>query len=221
MQELTLRELQQVSLELLLDVHHFCEVYNIRYSIAYGTLIGAIRHKGFIPWDDDIDIMMPRPDYERFCREYFSYKYKLIYYGNDKTALAGFARVVDCNKTHYQTERPWTNQESGVWIDIFPIDGVEDNANDYAKRYNNLRKKCELIYKFRRQNHHINKEDSFWSIIKTYFAKVIGLNGVIPSFLLKMMINQQHATRLYSPCICQFSICNILLSFQIPIKTAS
>lgn len=191
MQELTLKELQDASLDILVDIHNFCTQNIIKYSIAYGTLIGALRHKGFIPWDDDIDIMMPRPDYERFCKEYQSNKYKLIYYGNDKTAFAGFARVVDCDKTHYQTERPWTKQESGVWVDIFPIDGVESKAEDYTSRYKHLRNMCNFIYKFRRQNHHIVREDSLWSLIKTCIAKVISLNGLIPNVLVKKMVAMQ------------------------------
>ncbi len=55
MKELTLRELQLFSLEILKEIHAFCEERGIRYTVAYGTLIGALRHKGFIPWDDDID----------------------------------------------------------------------------------------------------------------------------------------------------------------------
>ena len=66
MSELSLKEIQSQSLEVLQTVHEFCVAEGIQYSLAYGTLIGAIRHKGFIPWDDDIDIIMPRPDYERF-----------------------------------------------------------------------------------------------------------------------------------------------------------
>lgn len=188
MQELTLRELQQVSLEILTEVHQFCISKDIKYSLAYGTLIGALRHKGFIPWDDDVDIMMPRSDYERFCHLFQSEKFKLIYYGNDKTALAGFARVVDCSKTLYRTERPWTKQISGVWIDIFPIDGVEDDEKLYAKRYRQLRKLCSVIYKFRRQNHHISKNDSWWSITKTLIAPIVSLNGYLPYLMLEKMI---------------------------------
>ena len=79
MREMTLEEIQQVSLEILKDVHRFCVENDIKYSLCYGTLLGAIRHNGFIPWDDDIDIMMPRPEYDRFIRLYQSEKgYKLF-----------------------------------------------------------------------------------------------------------------------------------------------
>ena len=72
MKEMTLREVQLFELDILKDVHEFCMANHINYSLAYGTLIGAIRHKGFIPWDDDRDIVMPRPDHDRFCRTYKS-----------------------------------------------------------------------------------------------------------------------------------------------------
>ena len=63
---LELKEIQRGALEILVKVAEVCNQNNFRYSLAYGTLIGAIRHKGFIPWDDDIDIFMPRPDYDAF-----------------------------------------------------------------------------------------------------------------------------------------------------------
>ena len=67
MKKMTLEEIQSVSLDILKDVHAFCVRNDIHYSLAYGTLIGAIRHKGFIPWDDDVDVVLPRPDYEKLC----------------------------------------------------------------------------------------------------------------------------------------------------------
>ena len=66
MTELTMREMQLVSLEILHTVATICEEQNFRYSLIYGTLIGAIRHHGYIPWDDDVDIMMTRKQYEKF-----------------------------------------------------------------------------------------------------------------------------------------------------------
>lgn len=187
MRELSLRDLQQASLDILKDVHAFCEANNICYSIAYGTLIGAVRHRGFIPWDDDVDVVMPRPDFERFCKEYCSEHFRLVYYGNDRTALAAFARVVDFIKTDYQTERPWTAQRSGIWIDIFPLDGVA-SQKEYNHRYNKLRRISPIVYKFRRQNHHISPADSFWSRTKTVLARILGLNGWLPSILLKRIV---------------------------------
>lgn len=66
MREIGLEERKKLQLDILLDVASFCEKHGITYFLSSGTLLGAVRHQGYIPWDDDIDIMMPRPDYERF-----------------------------------------------------------------------------------------------------------------------------------------------------------
>ena len=62
---LTMKDTQQIALEILHTVAQICEEQKLRYYLVYGTLIGAVRHHGFIPWDDDVDIMMPRPDHDR------------------------------------------------------------------------------------------------------------------------------------------------------------
>ena len=99
MKEMTLREVQLFGLEILKDVHHFCTLNGIRYSLAYGTLLGAIRHKGFIPWDDDIDIVMPRPDYEKFCKTFKSDAGYDIFSPVEGDCYLGYARVCDLKRT--------------------------------------------------------------------------------------------------------------------------
>ena len=126
---MTLREVQLFGLEILKDVHSFCTLNGIRYSLAYGTLLGAIRHKGFIPWDDDIDIVMPRPDYERFCNSFTSDAGYDIFSPIAGDCYLGYARVCDLKRTWVHS-MPWCKQSpTGMWIDIFPIDGIDINRD--------------------------------------------------------------------------------------------
>ena len=140
MKEMSLQEVQAFSFEILKDVHSFCEANSINYSLAYGTLIGAVRHKGFIPWDDDIDLIMPRPDYDRFCKEYKSDFFKIEIGGSPSSYIA-FTRVYDDTVTFVEnTMMPWSTKETGVWIDIFPIDSVSDNHEEFLKMGRRIQK---------------------------------------------------------------------------------
>ena len=138
MRQLTLKELQQFSLEILKDVAGFCESNGIRYSLGYGTLLGAVRHKGFIPWDDDVDIMMPREDYERFRVLYKSDRYSFIDSQNTPDCYIAFGRVCDTEKTIASSCIPWVKRDVGVWIDIFPIDRVPDDKETFDRIYDAL-----------------------------------------------------------------------------------
>jgi len=198
MQELTLKEHQLVMLDILKDIHSFCEEHKILYSIAWGTLIGAVRHKGFIPWDDDVDVVLPRPVFERFCKEYRSDKYRLIYYGNDRTALGAFARVVDCTRTEYRNEHPWTAQPSGVFVDVFALDGLPSLA-ECKYFYKKMKPVKRLFYMFRRQNHHFAPNDSFMSIAITVIARIIGFGGRLPYLLLKRFVSEMERYK-YEDC---------------------
>ena len=132
MKELTLREIQLKSLEILQAVHDFCIANGIKYSLAYGTLIGAFRHKGFIPWDDDIDIIMPRPDYEVFCKSFKSDGLGISSeYDND--SLMNFCKVYDIKDTIGKEMAPFTKKKgTGVTIDVFPIDSVPDSFEEFS-----------------------------------------------------------------------------------------
>ena len=133
MREMTLQEVQKVSLDILKDVHEFCESHHIRYSLAYGTLIGAIRHKGFIPWDDDVDIVIPRPDFERFCKEYKSLCGYKLYAPDNTNSFLTYARVCDNEHTRVKTTCPWTTTPTGLWIDVFPIDGLPSDEVEFLE----------------------------------------------------------------------------------------
>lgn len=130
---MTLQEVQRVLLEIMIDVHSFCVRNDIHYTLAYGSLIGAIRHKGFIPWDDDIDIWMPRPDYERFINEYKG-KYDLKQLKDDDYFM-GYARVYDKEKTYAPENYRSMKKAAGVWIDVLPLDGVSDRIDERKLDY--------------------------------------------------------------------------------------
>lgn len=134
MRELTLEEIQRESLNILLDVHRFCEASGIRYSLAYGTMIGAVRHKGFIPWDNDIDIYMPRPDYERFCHSFTSDRYDIIS-EYDENCYIDFCRVYDNKETiSYSPHVIADGFKGGLWIDVFPMDGAPDDHHAFEAK---------------------------------------------------------------------------------------
>lgn len=133
MKELTSEELKQVQIDIMKYVHNFCEKNGIKYFICSGTLIGAARHKGFIPWDDDIDIMMPRDDYERFISLFSKEegRFKVWSHKLQKHYPLPYAKVTDENTL--KIENMVGAIELGVDIDVFPLDDIPDDDNLFAK----------------------------------------------------------------------------------------
>jgi len=125
MQKLSHREIQLYLLDILKAVDSFCRNTGIRYSMAYGTLLGAVRHKGFIPWDDDIDLLMPRPDYERFVSTFGKApgsRYRCLCHeeGVKGDRFVHFFSKVEDVKTKSLQGRGY-EYDFGLNIDIFPI----------------------------------------------------------------------------------------------------
>lgn len=127
MEYLSIKEIQQESLVMMKEIHRFCQDNNIHYSLTAGTLIGALRHNGFIPWDDDIDVMMTRDNFDRFCKEFRHENYEVMVPGQNGYYLK-FARVLDKEKTLIVDNTfPFSSRPTGLFIDVFPIDSCPED----------------------------------------------------------------------------------------------
>ncbi len=125
-----LRQMQLVILSVLDDVVSFCEQNNIRYSLGGGSALGAVRHQGFIPWDDDVDLDMPRADYNRFVAlfpQQFAEKYSVRC--PELTPQDGLSMLrVRLKGTKARMHEDYNNDDCGVFVDIFPIENTYNSA---------------------------------------------------------------------------------------------
>lgn len=136
----TKEELKAIQLNALLALNDYCTRNSIKYSLAAGSLIGAIRHKGFIPWDDDIDVYLLRSDYNILISHFpkvFEEYYILISKDRDSRWLRTYSKLYD-NRTVMKESARFSFEDLGVGIDIFPIDDVPDNPSEW-KTYNKRR----------------------------------------------------------------------------------
>ena len=144
--EIDIKELRKIQIEILDNVDEFCKKNNINYWIDCGTLLGAVRHKGYIPWDDDIDIGMLREDYDKFLNLFnkVNTRYKLNALELDKDYYFPFGKVVDTNTILYEPDEE-TGIKGAVYIDVF----VYDNAPDDDSKVDEMYDKRDNYNKFR------------------------------------------------------------------------
>lgn len=131
-----MKELWAVELDLLAEADRVCKKYELTYWANGGTMLGAVRHHGFIPWDDDIDIMMPRKDYDKFCevaKKEFSDPYFFQTEYSDPTSFRTHAQLRNSRTTCILLSEVKLNRKfnQGIFLDIFPIDRIPDNKVDF------------------------------------------------------------------------------------------
>ena len=137
--KITLKEMQSIELDMLLELQRICDKHQLRYYIDGGTLLGAFCYGGFIPWDDDIDIKMPRPDYEALVnyRTEFSAHIQLVRPEEDGFRYT-FTKLID-NRTILIENPGKKNEHRGrVYVDILPMNAHREESRKKMKRYKNL-----------------------------------------------------------------------------------
>lgn len=136
--DIDVKAVQQACLRIMDAFDAVCRAHGLRYYMACGTMLGAVRHKGFIPWDDDVDLYMPRPDYRELqlhAKEWLPANLRLVDQQSDITFPHYYGKVEDLNTTFI--ERLYLGHYGGLWIDIFPVDGA---PSDPAERRSHVRR---------------------------------------------------------------------------------
>ncbi len=177
------KNIQKIVLGILYELDDFCRKYNIVYFLSGGTCLGAVRHQGFIPWDDDADIMMPRKDYERFLdlySKYHSERYGIGALSIDHNWKTKHARMWDKNTT--LKFKNIDAGEIGVFIDILPIDGLPKNALMRKIHYKYNKIICAIGNTCIRTNYSENESNKTLKRIVGIFTKRMD-----PRFFFKWM----------------------------------
>ncbi len=136
MEKLTLEEIQKIELELLIELNKICKKNNLHYTLAGGTLLGAIRHQGFIPWDDDIDVCMPREDYEKFTifmKKNYKNSYIQCLFLEDTSFP--FIKMIDTRIKIKGDIWDQARKMKYIWIDILPVDGLPSKKKKVKEIY--------------------------------------------------------------------------------------
>ena len=186
--------LQQKLLEILTWLSSFIEENNLRYYVIGGTFLGAVRHKGFIPWDDDIDIAMPRPDYQKLIELLSIKKEKYILeYPDGKTRDYPYnmAKVYDTRTT--MIESLCIDVVRGVYIDVFPLDGLGNTHEEALKTY----RKIDFLNKLHSiKTCKVRKDSIWWKNAFVILGRIIPLNYLKLSY----RVNQICVDRDYDEC---------------------
>lgn len=199
---LSIKEKQLASLETLKHMKSYCEENGIRYYLAYGTLLGAVRHKGFIPWDDDVDLMIPRPDYERLISDYHDDKnqFKLVSCFNDKSYHLPYAKIENCRTARL---KDGVADSNGIGIDLFPIDGIPDNLTNARKKFEKQNNKFIKVTN-RFYSYSLMPTSSVINVIKRLLGKAAmksGINNLVVRGIARQMFEESYSSCNLLACV--------------------
>lgn len=140
MERLTVDDMKFIELEIMDEIDRVCQDHGVQYYLGYGSLLGAVRHGGFIPWDDDMDIVMMRDQYELLMGHFNEWRtterFKLVSY-RDKSSIYQFAKIVDTSTVVYENF-VGKKASTGVWVDIFPLDHYSDKSFSLLRKHQRI-----------------------------------------------------------------------------------
>ena len=171
MREIGLNEMKSIQLDILEALHRYCGSRGLRYSISNGTLIGSVIYGGYIPWDDDIDVAMPRADYDRLVSgfpELLDGRYRLLSMERNPRWDRFFAKL--CDERTVMLENRRDAVQTGVNIDIFPADAVPDDGAD-LERWCKRRLAVHRVYELKERR--LSSPRAWWKTALLIPAKLL------------------------------------------------
>lgn len=205
MNEKDLKKLHELLVMLSEEVKRICNDNGIKYSLTGGSMIGAVRHKGFIPWDDDMDIAMLREDYDKFlkaCETQLGPAFEIQTMDNDPNYFIGFAKIIlkDTYLVQYCHEK--TKQKKGIYVDIFPLDNVPADVKERKKQ----KQKTYLLIKMLARKGKAGIEDKS-SLLKFVFFHLIDFVNVF--FSMKYLKSKLYENMTKFNCQKTELVCNM------------